>query len=397
VRRVRRVAERHFDVIVAGVGAMGSAACLHLVRRGKRVLGLERFDVPNAMGSSHGVTRIIRLAYAEGASYVPLLLRAYELWRELEAEAGERLLWTTGYVDVGSVLVDLSLESCRLYDLPHDLVDGRELGRRHPAFQVPPDVPALLQPDGGFLLSERCIVALVVQAQALGAEVHAREPVRRWKPLDGGGVRVETGRGAYTAERLVVTAGAWASPVARLDSELCVAERQALAWFQPLRPELFALERFPTFGLAVEEGIYYGFPVIGVPGFKVGRLHHRDERVDPDRFDREPNAADEALLRGFAERYFPQGAGPTMALATCLFENSPDEHFVIDTHPQCEDVIVAAGFSGHGFKFASVVGEILADLALEGSTAYGIGFLRLGRFAGGEVARARPLVPLPPA
>jgi sarcosine oxidase len=391
------MADRHYDVIVAGVGAMGSAACLHLARRGKRVLGLERFDVPNAMGSSHGVTRIIRLAYAEGERYVPLLLRAYELWRELEVAAEEKLFWTTGYVDVGSVLVDTSLEACRIHDLRHELVDGRELGRRHPAFRVPADLPALLQPDGGFLLAERCIVAHVTLAQALGADVRAREGVRRWELRAGGGVRVETERGEYTAERLVVTAGAWAAEVGRLDPELCVAERQVLAWFQPRVPEHFALERFPTFGLAVEEGIYYGFPVFGVPGFKVGRLHHRDERVDPDRFDREPNAADEALLRGFVERYFPDGAGPTMALATCLFENSPDEHFVIDVHPDCEDVVVAAGFSGHGFKFASVVGEILADLAIEGETAHEIGFLRLARFAGARTTQARPHVPLPPA
>jgi sarcosine oxidase len=391
------VRERHYDVIVAGVGAMGSAVCFHLAKRGKRVLGLERFDVPNAMGSSHGVTRIIRLAYAEGAPYVPLLLRAYELWRDLEAAAGERLLWTTGYVDVGDLLVETSLESCRVYDLPHELVDGRELGRRHPAFQVPSDIPALLQPDGGFLLSERCIVAHVAEAQALGADVRAREAVRGWQSLDGGGVRVESEREMYTAERLVIAAGAWAASVARLDPELCVAERQALAWFQPLEPGLFAPEHFPTFGLAVEEGIYYGFPVFGVPGFKVGRLHHREERVDPERFNREPNAADEALLRRFAERYFPRGAGPTMALATCLFENSPDEHFVIDVHPDCRDVFVAAGFSGHGFKFASVVGEILADLAIEATTAHDIAFLGLERFAGGGLTAARPTVPLPPA
>ena len=391
------MADRHYEVIVAGVGAMGSAACLHLARRGRRVLGLERFDVPNAMGSSHGVTRIIRLAYAEGERYVPLLLRAYELWRELEAAAGETLLWRTGYVDVGEILVETSLESCRVHDLAHELVDGRELGRRHPAFRGPAELPALLQPDGGFLLSESCIVAQVTLAQAFGAEVRAREAARRWEPRDGGGVRVETERGTYTADRLVVTAGAWAARVGRLDPELCVAERQALAWFQPRVPEHFAPDRFPTFGLAVEEGIYYGFPVFGVPGFKVGRLHHRDERVDPDRFDREPNRADEALLRSFVERYFPDGAGPTMALSTCLFEVSPDEHFVIDSHPECDEVVVAAGFSGHGFKFASVVGEILADLATEGETPHEIGFLRLGRFAGDVLSPARPHVPLPPA
>jgi sarcosine oxidase len=390
--------EGRYDVIVAGIGAMGSAACFHLARRGKRVLGLERFDIPHALGSSHGVNRIIRLAYAEGAFYVPLLVRAYELWRELQERARRQLLWTTGYVDVGAELVDVSLESCRLHDIRHELVDGHELSRRHPGYRVPHGLPALLQPDGGFLLAEDCIVEHVLQAQMLGADIRAREAVHGWESVEGG-VRVETERGSYAADRLVVTAGAWAAAVGRVDPELAVAERNALAWFQPLAPELFGPDRFPCFGLAVEEGIFYGFPQFGVPGVKVGRLHHRHERVDPDGFDREPNPADEALLRSFVERYLPEGAGPTMALKTCLFENSPDEHFVIDVHPDDENVVVAAGFSGHGFKFASVVGEILADLAVDGRSRHEIAFMRLARFAGaGEgLAPARPHVPLPPA
>jgi sarcosine oxidase len=384
-----------YDVIVAGVGAMGGAACFHLARRGKHVLGLERFDIPHSLGSSHGVNRIIRLAYAEGPFYVPLLVRAYELWRELEELAGRQLLWTTGYVDIGSELVDVSLESCRLYQLQHDLIDGRELGRRYPGYRVPPDLPALVQPDGGFLLAEDCVVEHVLQAQRLGADIRAREPVRGW---EGGadGVRVETERGSYAADRLVVAAGAWAASVGRLDPKLAVAERNALAWFQPRAPELFDPDRFPCFGLAVPEGIFYGFPQFVVPGLKVGRLHHRHERVDPEAFDREPNADDEALLRSFVERYLPKGAGPTMALKTCLFENSPDEHFVIDLHPEDENVVIAAGFSGHGFKFASVVGEILADLALQGRTRHEIDFMRLARFAVGGLTPARPHLPLPP-
>lgn len=368
-----------FDVIVVGVGAMGSAAVDHLARRGARVLGLERFDVPNAMGSSHGLTRIIRLAYAEGGAYVPLLRRAYELWRELEERSGERLLHTTGYVDAGGELVEPSLRSCEEHGLPHELLDGRELRARHPAFVVPPDLPALFQPDGAFLLSERCIVAHAEQAQAHGAVVHARERALGWEPTSAG-VRVQTDSGSYETKRLVLSPGAWSAEVARLAPDLVVAERQVLAWLEPLEPELFSVERFPCFGLAVEEGVYYGFPVFGVPGVKLGRFHHLHERVDPDDYDRSPNEADEEVLRGFAERYLPGGAGPALALTTCLFELSPDEHFVIDVHPECASAIVAAGFSGHGFKFASVVGEILADLALDGATRHDIGFLRLDRF-----------------
>ncbi len=374
-------AER-FDVIVAGVGGMGSAAVDHLARRGSRVLGLERFDIPNDLGSSHGFTRIIRLAYYEHSSYVPLLHRAYELWRELEEDAAERLLHVTGSIDAGpedSFVFAGSLRSCLDHGLPHEVVDSRELGRRYPGYRLPPETMALIQPEGGFLLPERCIVAQVERAQAHGAEVRARERVLDWEPTAEGGVRVSSDRGTYEADRLVLSAGAWMGDLAGLGADFVVAERQVLAWLQPQRPELFAPERFPVFNLVVEEGRYYGFPVFAVPGFKFGRYHHLEERVDPDAVEREPNAADEQVLREFAERYFPDGAGPTMALKVCLFENSPDEHFVLDLHPQHPQVVLAAGFSGHGFKFCSVVGEVIADLALGGETAHEIEFLRLAR------------------
>ncbi len=370
-------AER-FDAIVVGVGGMGSAALHHLARRGQRVLGLERFDVPHTLGSSHGVTRIIRLAYYEDPAYVPLLRRAYELWRELETLGGERLLHITGSVDAGPEIFEGSLRSCEEHDLPHEVLTGAELGRRFPGYRLPADTDVLLQPDGGFLLPERCIVQHTRQAEAAGAVLHEDERVLGWEPA-GDGVRVRTEVATYEADRLVLCAGAWSEPVARLARGLVTAERQVLAWFHPLEPELFDPERFPVFNLVVPEGRWYGFPVFGIPGFKVGRYHHRGEEVDPESFDREPQPEDEALLRGFVEQYFPAAAGPTASLETCLFENSPDEHFILDLHPECPQAIVAAGFSGHGFKFCSVVGEILADLALDGVTRHEIGFLRLAR------------------
>jgi sarcosine oxidase len=376
------VKPERFDVIVVGVGGMGSAAVDHLARRGRRVLGLERFDIPNEIGSSHGFTRIIRLAYYEHSSYVPLLRRAYELWRELEVAAGERLLHVTGSIDAGpeeSFVFAGSLRSCVDHGLEHEVVDAGALRARYPAYYLPPETLALIQPEGGFLLPERCIVAQVQRAQAHGAEVRARERVLGWEPTAGGDVRVRSERGVYEAERLVLAAGAWMGELAGLGSDFVVAERQVLAWLQPRRPELFAPEQFPVFNLVVEEGRYYGFPVFAVPGFKFGRYHHLEERVDPDAVEREPRPDDEQVLRTFAERYFPEGAGPTMALKVCLFENSQDEHFVLDVHPECAQVVVAGGFSGHGFKFCSVVGEVVADLALEGATRHEIGFLRLGR------------------
>ena len=368
-----------YDVAVVGVGGMGSAALYHLARRGKHVLGLERFDIPHELGSSHGITRIIRLAYFEDPSYVPLLRRSYELWRELERESGEQLLYVTGTIEAGERIYAGALHSCRVHDLPHELLDGREVSRRYPAYRFPPDLPMLFQRDGGFLLPERCIVAHVEGALERGAVVRARERVLGWAER-AGGVRIETERGVYEAERLVVTAGAWAQDVAQLAPGLVVAQRQVLAWFQPARPELFRPERLPVFNIEVEEGHFYGFPVFGVPGFKLGRYYHLDERGDPDRLSREIRPDDEPVLRTFVEDHFPAGAGPTLALKTCLFELSPDEHFLVGRHPEAPAVVVGAGFSGHGFKFCSVIGEILADLALEGTTRQDIGLFRLDRF-----------------
>jgi sarcosine oxidase len=373
---------RPFDVIVVGVGGMGSATVYQLARRGMRVLGLERFDIPNDMGSSHGVTRIIRLAYFEHPSYVPLLRRSYELWRELQQAAGETLLHITGSVDAGtreSKVFQGSLRSCALHDLPHEVLTSAELTQRFPGYRLPTDVMAVFQPDGGFLLPERCVAAHVGAAQALGAEVHSREQVLGWEPL-GDGVRVRTNLGSYEAARLVVTAGAWASTLVDRLAGLAQAERQVVGWFQPRHPESFAEGRFPVFNVTVEEGHFYGFPVFGVPGFKVGRYHHLQEQTDPDQLDRGCYERDERVLRSFAERNFPDGAGPTVNLQVCLFTNSPDEHFIIDVHPDYPQVSIAAGFSGHGFKFCSVVGEIMADLALEGATRHDIRLFRLGRF-----------------
>jgi sarcosine oxidase len=373
------VSER-YDAIVVGIGGMGSAALYHLARRGKRVLGLERFDVPHELGSSHGVTRIIRLAYFEHSDYVPLLHRAYELWRELQAEAGEQLLYTTGIVEGGERIYEGVLRSCADHDLPHEALTGAEANARFPAYRLPEEMPVVFQPDGGFVLPERAIVAHVSGAMASGAELRTGERVLEWEDTENG-VRVRTDRGSYEAERLVLTAGAWSQSVARLPSGLVRAVRQSLAWLQPTSPELFAPNRLPVFNLVLDGTHYYGFPEFGIPGFKVGLYELGGESGDPDEISREPTLDDELPLRAFAERYFPEGAGPALTLRTCLFEPSPDEHFIIDLHPDSPSAVVGAGFSGHGFKFCPVVGEILADLALDGSTSHDIELFRADRFA----------------
>src|SRR5262245_55238613 len=277
-----------YDVIVIGVGGMGSATLYHLARRGRKVLGLERYNIPHEMGSSHGITRIIRLAYYEHPSYLPLLRRAYELWRELQQQAGEQLLFITGSIDAGppsSQVFEGSRRSCVDFDLLHEVLTSAELTRRFPGYRLPGETMAVLQPEGGFLTPERCIVAHVVLAQAHGAEVHAREPVLDWEPRTNG-VRVRTGRAVYEADKLVIAAGAWVSKLVAPLAGMAVPERQVLGWFQPLHPALFAPERFPVFNVLVEEGRYYGLPVYSVPGFKLGRYHHLGEAVNPDCIDR---------------------------------------------------------------------------------------------------------------
>lgn len=382
-----------YDVIVVGVGGMGSATAFQLARRGQRVLGLERFDIPHSMGSSHGISRIIRLPYYEHSDYVPLLKRAFVLWREIEAQSGQELLVTTGSIDAGREDGELfggALASARLHELPHEVLTGAEVNARYPGYNLPSTLRAIFQPQGGLLASERAIVAHVNAAMSFGAEIHARERVHGWDAHPGGeGVVVTTDRGRYEAARLVLTAGAWIGELVPIVQRLAVAERQVLAWLQPKRPEWFTRERFPVFNIDVEEGRYYGFPIYEVPGFKFGRYHHRGENCAPDLLRREADQADEALLRQFADRYFPQGNGPTMALRTCMFTNTPDEHFIIDHHPAHKQVVVASPCSGHGYKFCSVVGEILADLATgEGSTRHDISFLRLARPALSETPQA---------
>ena len=374
-----------YDVIVVGVGGMGSATVYELASRGLRVLGLERFDIPHDMGSSHGVHRIIRMAYFEDPSYVPLLRRAYERWRELEQACGEQLLYITGGVDAGPEDGEVfagSLQSCVEHDLAHEVLTSEELGRRFPGVRIPPASMAVYQPDGGFVLAERSIVAHVVGAMERGADVRAREPVLEWSS-NGDRVHVETSRGSYEAGALVVTGGAWSGPLLPSLHHLVVPERQVLGWFQPSNPPIFGHDRFPVVIGDFDEGLYYALPVFGIPGVKFGRFHHRDETTTPDDLNRECDHEDEAVLRAGLGRYFPEADGPVMSMKACMFTNTPDGHFIIDALPDAPNVFVAAGFSGHGYKFCGVIGEIMADLATRGETPHDISLFRLNRFEAG--------------
>lgn len=379
---------KRFNVIVVGVGGMGSATCYHLAKRGQRVLGLEKNNIPHDLGSSHGYTRIIRLAYYEHPSYVMLLKRAYELWDEIERVTGEKIFYKTGSIDAGpadSWVFKGSHRSVVEHGISHEVLTGIELAQKYPGYQLPHDHMALYQEDGGFIVPERSTINFVEAAHAHGAEIHGREEVLEYHPTAEGGVKVITNRSEYEADRLVITAGAWNSHLVPMLNGLAVPERQALAWIQPERPELFQTHNFPVFNLLVEEGRYYGFPIHGVPGFKIGLYHHFKEHGVPESFKWDADLVDEDALRECVDRYFPMASGPTMSLAVCMFTNSPDGHFVIGGLPGMEQVYFAAGFTGHGYKFASVIGEVMADLAERGYTRHDIDLFDPLRFANGSV------------
>ena len=371
-----------FDVIVVGVGGMGSATVYQLASRGLLVLGIDRYSIPNRMGSSHGISKIIRLAYHEDPSYVPLVRRSYELWHQLEKMVNEKLLIQTGTIRGGperGAMFSGSLRACQIHKLAHEVLDADALKRRFPAYTVPSDTMSVVQREGGFLLSEKCISSYVFAALELGAHINGREQVVDWEPTDLG-VKVETDKGAYFTKHLVISSGSWVSSLVPQLLEFAKPEKQVVGWFRPLIPELFAIEQFPVFGLEVKQGRFYGFPDYEGRGLKLGCYHHFGEQVDPDDFDRAVSPEDEALLRDFIGQYLPAALGSTLALQTCLFTNTPDGHFILDRHPEYPQVLLASGFSGHGFKFASVVGEIMADLVEHKESDYDLGLFKLSRF-----------------
>lgn len=374
-----------FDAIVVGLGGMGSAAAAHLAARGARVLGLEQFTPAHALGSSHGDTRIIRQAYFEHPDYVPLLTRSYELFADLDA-ADPGLLVETGGLMLGtrdSQPVAGSLASAQRWDLPHELLETAEIRRRFPTFAPAADTVALFEQRAGFVRPERTVTAQLGRADRQGADLRFGEQVQSWSAT-GEGVRVRTSAGEHRADRLVVTAGAW-SPRLLADLGLPLAvERQLLFWFDPLggAPQ-FGVGRHPVFIWEQPSGLQlYGFPAVDGPdgGVKVA-FFRAGGPADPDRLDREIHPAEVERMRATLARCLPRAAGTFQRGVACLYTTTPDEHFVIAPHPEHPNVVVAAGFSGHGFKFVPVVGEILADLTLDATTVHGLGLFDPGRFA----------------
>jgi sarcosine oxidase len=376
------------DVVVVGLGIMGSATLYHLARRGQRVLGIERFTPGHDRGSSHGETRIIRLGYFEHPSYVPLVRAALPQWRDLEARSGQTLLHVTGVLELGapeSALVSGTLTASRAHALPHQVLDASAVMRRFPAFHLPTDFVGVFQPDGGFLMAEAAIHAHLNLAKAAGAVIRTGATVRDIVPGTAS-VRLTTEHGVIDAGAVVITAGAWVTPLLPALPPLRVT-RQVLVWLAPSEPPLFARDRFPVFLLETNHGIHYGFPLQTDGSLKVSKHHHLDQTADPDAYDRVVSAADEAAIRNAIAEHLPSANGPLIRSKTCLYTMTSDGDFIVDHMPGHPNIVVASPCSGHGFKFAPVIGEAAADLVTRGATSHDISRFQMNRFVAPSTGR----------
>ncbi len=368
------------DVIIAGLGAMGSAAACHLARRGVGVLGIDRHSPPHVLGSTHGKTRIIREAYFEHPAYVPLVQRAYELWRELETASGVKLFRQTGGLMVGppnGMLVPGARESAIRHSLPHEELSADEVRRRFPVLNPEDGMVALLEPRAGILFPELCVETNIELARSFGATLHCGERITSWR-AENGVVKVVTDRGTYAAAHLVLAVGPWMNELAGFALPLTI-ERQLFHWFEPsASAELFQPDSCP---IALWEykpdNIFATFPNLG-GGVKAG-IHHDGESTTPDDVRRGVTPDDDEAMRAQMRRFVPEASERILDSRVCLYTNTPDHHFVIDWHPEHREVIIASPCSGHGFKFSSAIGEVLADLVTTGVSAMDLGLFRVGR------------------
>lgn len=378
-----------FDIIIAGLGAMGSAAAFRLARRGARVLGLDRFRPPHTRGSSHGYSRIIRQAYFEHPQYVPLVQRAYECWAELERLSGMRLFVRTGGLMLGrpeSAVVHGALLSAREHGLSHRLLSSEDVRARFPVFRIPDGTVAVWEPDAGFLRPERCIEAHLGLATRAGATLRFDETVLSWSQADHG-VKVRTSGGEYIARRLVVAAGAWAADLTGNARLPMVVERNVQHWFRvPREPQRFDSNHFPVFIWEHADGAtWYGIPSDAsepdVRGVKLALHHQGDTAREPDGISRDVTDDDVRSVRALIQQYLPDADGPVAESAVCLYTNTPDEDFVIDSPSGHPEMLVVSACSGHGFKFSSAIGEAVAELVLDGGSSLDLSPFGLARFA----------------
>lgn len=374
--------KHHHDILILGVGAMGSATLYTLARQGLDVCGVEQFGVAHDRGSAHGETRMIRKAYFEHPDYMPLLNRAYELWKSMQAECGETLFVNNGLLLAGPHHSQTirGLNACYAkHRLPHDRLTAPEAMRRFPQFHLSPEAEVFYDPAAGFLYAEKSVEQMVRLAQRHGAALHVNEKVHGWQ-ADDHGVTLRTNRRTLHAEKLIVTSGAWAkNALAALGVEVQIW-RKVLFWYRSSNLEDFGPERFPNFFVETDAGGFYGFPTINTFGMKVGEHTLPDRVEDPEALNRALAPDDEPGILRFLSATFPQLTPRRTKFSVCMYTMTPDEHFILDVHPQHANVVFGAGFSGHGFKFAPVIGEILGELAVQGTTRHPIEFLRLSRF-----------------
>ena len=379
-----------FDIIVIGVGSMGSPACYYLAKRGYHVLGLEQFDISHEFGSHAGQSRIIRKAYFEHPDYVPLLERAYKNWRALERETSKQVYFKTGLLYAGkpeNVIIKGVEESAALYNIDLDQLNSVAAKDHYPPFRFPDDFEILFEPEAGFITPEKAIRLYAFEAKNYGAIIHSNEKVIDWKK-DGSNIIVRTNKDSYQCEKLIITAGAWTGKMIPGFGDKIKVTRQFVAWIQTKNDALFELNKFPCWMIGDDQkhGCYYGFPLLdtrkfGEPGGLKLAHHFPFQTTDPDNVNRQATEEDLSNIKYCLDKYLPGVFDSFLSTKICLYENSPDENFIIDKLPGFEDnVSIACGFSGHGFKFASVVGEILADLAIEGETDLPINFLSANRF-----------------
>lgn len=372
-----------YDAVVIGVGGMGSAALYHLAKKGMRVLGIEQFDVPHTLGSSHGHTRVIRKAYFEHPSYVPLLEKAYDMWDVLEQDAGRKVSNYCGMIYAGkqdSASIQGVKKSSELYGVPIEPLSQLDLKERYPQFAFDDGMVGLYEPCGGYLLVEECVKAHCEAAQKHGAELKTNTNVKTWRHVNGVH-HVQTDQGEFQAKSLVVSAGAWAEPLLHELNLPLTIQRIPSGWFEPLNDHHTLENGFPIFGIETQTGFFYGFPVLDERGVKIAR-YEGSETVDSiEAVDRTVHDGDLDHIHQFIAQYMPGVTKQVNDSSICIYTVTPDNHFIIDQHPHHKNLYIAAGFSGHGFKFCPAVGVVLAGLACDGKTDVDIDFLGLGRFA----------------
>ena len=377
----------NYDVIVIGVGSMGSSACYHISKQGHSVLGLEQFDIPHEMGSHTGQSRIIRKAYFEHPNYVPLLERAYHNWQSLEQEISNQIYFKTGLLYFGPsthLLIKGTQKSAIKYGIEVNEFDRKEQLDKFPQFKVPENYTNLIEVDAGFVTPERAILSYTEQALKYKAIIHTKEKTLEWSKKDGI-IQVKTNKQIYKCKKLVLTTGAWTSKFS--DIKNLDVTRQILAWAKPEKQDMFELNTFPcwTFADPSVKGIYYGFPSLPSSSFEepIGLkfAHHTKGKLsDPDIVNKNVSKEEEKTLVEAITKFIPKGIETITTTKTCLYTYSPDEDFILDFYNNNEDVVIASGFSGHGFKFASVIGEILSELITKGKSIHPINFLKSNRF-----------------